>query len=130
MKKIKAEITQFMTGFEAGNGAFTSRFVFPETFIGFQGHFPEKKILPGVCQIQCALSTVERAKQKSLELREIVLAKYFSPVSPEEEIQCVCTDVNETAEFTFKTVIAKGETKVAELKLRVVLAESTVKIAG
>lgn len=122
MKKIKAEITQFMTGFDTVNGALTARFSFPEDFIGFQGHFPEKRILPGVCQIQCALSTVERAKQTSLELREIVLAKYFAPVSPEEEIQCICTDVGDGGEFTFKTMIAKGGTKVAELKLRVALS--------
>lgn len=119
MKKIKAEITQYMTAFETGNGTLTSRFIFPDSFIGFQGHFPGKKILPGVCQIQCALSTLERAKQKSLELKEIVLAKYFTPVSPEEEIQCVCSDVPEAGEFTFKTMITKGDTKVAELKLRV-----------
>jgi 3-hydroxymyristoyl/3-hydroxydecanoyl-(acyl carrier protein) dehydratase len=119
LKKVKTEIEQSMSRLEASGSSVTSWFLFTGDFVGFQGHFPGKKILPGVCQVQCALSTLERAKQKPLELREIVIAKYFSPVSPEEEIQCLCSDVAEAGEFTFKTMITKGNTKVAELKLRV-----------
>jgi 3-hydroxyacyl-[acyl-carrier-protein] dehydratase len=126
LKKIKAEIKQCMSGLESSERTLTSRFVFSETFIGFQGHFPEKKILPGVCQIQCALSTLEQGKQKSAMLREVVLAKYFAPVSPNEEITCLCSDVTDADEFTFKAVITKGAAKVAELKLRVSLRSITV----
>ena len=101
----------------------SSRFMFSETFIGFQGHFPKHKILPGVCQIQCALSTLEQAMQKNVELREVTLAKYFAPVLPGEEITCLCSDVSDAGEFVFKTMITKGSAKVAELKLRVFLSE-------
>jgi 3-hydroxymyristoyl/3-hydroxydecanoyl-(acyl carrier protein) dehydratase len=110
-----------MTALETSGGALTSRFMFPDGFLGFQGHFPGKKILPGVCQIQCALATVERAKQKTVVLREIALAKYFCAVSPEEEITCACGDIGDAGEFTFKAHITKGSTKVADLKLRVAM---------
>jgi 3-hydroxyacyl-[acyl-carrier-protein] dehydratase len=119
LKKIKNEIEELMCDLKKQDGVVTSHFVFPESFIGFQGHFPKHKILPGVCQIQCALSTLERALQRPIALREVALAKYFVPVLPGEEIACVCSDMREMGEFTFKTVISKGPAKVAELKLRV-----------
>jgi 3-hydroxyacyl-[acyl-carrier-protein] dehydratase len=112
-----------MSGLTTQEGVVTSRFVFPETFIGFQGHFPKHKILPGVCQIQCALSSLERAVHKAVELREVGLAKYFIPVLPDEEITCRCSDVTDEGEFTFKALIMKGTAKVAELKLRVTVSD-------
>lgn len=121
MKKVRSEIVKYMSGLEPAKGTITSRFLFPDSFIGFQGHFTDKKVLPGVCEIQCALSSVERATGSRAVLKEVVLAKYFSPVGPNEEIVCVTSDVKEGGEFTFKTVITKGTTKVAELKLKVVL---------
>jgi 3-hydroxyacyl-[acyl-carrier-protein] dehydratase len=119
LKKVKAEIEKCMTGLDSAERQATSRFLFPESFIGFQGHFPDKKILPGVCQVQSALATVEKAKNRKTILREIVLAKYFAPVSPNEEILCACSELEESGEFTYKAVITKGNVKVSELKLRV-----------
>jgi len=106
------------------DGSIVSCFTFPETFIGFTGHFPKHKILPGVCQIQCALAVLERAFHKTAELREVSLAKYFAPVLPGEEIMCACSDVFSSGEFTFKAVITKGPVRVSEMKLRVTLSDT------
>ncbi len=123
MNKIMAQIAQCMTGFEAADGVVKSRFVFPDDFVGFQGHFPDKKVLPGVCQIQSALAAVAKARGRQVVLKEIALAKYFAPVGPGEEIQCVCSDVAEAGEFTIKAAITKGTVKVSEMKLRVALED-------
>jgi 3-hydroxyacyl-[acyl-carrier-protein] dehydratase len=125
MTKIKKEIEQLMSGLTIQEGKLTSHFVFPEEFVGFQGHFPKHKILPGVCQIQCALSTLEQAFQKTVELREVALAKYFAPVFPGEQITCLCSDIPDAGEFLFKTLITKGTVKVSELKLRVMFSGET-----
>ena len=123
MRKIKTEIEQYMTGPIKENKKLLSRCSFPDEFIGFQGHFPEKKILPGVCQIQCALSLLEHASGKTMTLKEIVLAKYFSPVFPRDEISCMVDDVGDgTGEFLVKAVMTKNGAKVSELKLRVSVA--------
>ncbi len=120
-----------MTGLTSEGQTVTSRFVFPEEFIGFQGHFPEKKILPGVCQIQCVLTTLEKTNKKAVDLKEILLAKYFAPASPGEELTCVCSDLKEQGgEFTVKAVISKSSTKIAEFKLRFRFAEKHTSIAG
>lgn len=123
MTKVKAEIVRCMSALESRERTVTSRFRFPADFVGFQGHFPDNKVLPGVCQIQCALSSLEQAKHRHAALREVVLAKYFAPVAPGEEITCACSDVLDAGEFTFKTMITRGDTKIAELKLRVAFTD-------
>jgi 3-hydroxyacyl-[acyl-carrier-protein] dehydratase len=124
LKKIKNEIEQHMTVLASEGGTLTARFVFPEEFVGFQGHFPAKKILPGVCQVQCALSTLERANKKAVVLKEIMLAKYLAPVLPGEELTCVCSELQEkNGEFIVKAVITKDSSRVSEFKLRVSFTE-------
>ncbi len=115
-----------MTGMIRENGKLSSHFAFPPEFIGFQGHFPEKKILPGICQIQCVLTTLEKGTGKAVVLKEIVLAKYFSPVFPDDKVNCVVVDIGETSgEIIVKADITKDAARVSELKLRVSVEDSS-----
>src|ERR1039457_5626251 len=98
-----------MDGFTRTDSTLTSSFLFPSEFIGFQGHFPAKKVLPGACQIQCVLSTIERALEKCVVLKEIVLAKFIAPVFPDDSMVCTVSGVSEAdAEFICKARITKG----------------------
>jgi 3-hydroxyacyl-[acyl-carrier-protein] dehydratase len=109
-----------MTNVGFSDQELTAHFVFPDDFIGFQGHFPAKKMLPGVCQIQCITCILEQWKSTSVALKEVVYAKFFTPVFPLEELTCECRDIHYTnEEFTVKAFIRKGTQKVAEMKLRV-----------
>ena len=124
MSIIKREVEHCMAGLEAvvirELPALTARFVFPEDFIGFQGHFPGNKILPGVCQIQCALTMLEKRKNRDVILKELVHAKFFSTVVPSEEFVCVCKGIGETdADFILKAYISNDDRKISELKLKV-----------
>ncbi len=124
MKKVKTEVEQYMSGFAADDKVISSRFMFPEEFVGFQGHFPQKKILPGVCHIQCALSTLEKAIKKPAVLAEITMAKYLAPVLPNEEITCVCSDLKENnGQYSVKAAITRGSDKVSEFKLKLRFTE-------
>ncbi len=80
LRRVKEDIEQYMTGLERESTTLTSRFSFPPEFIGFQGHFPSKKILPGVCQIQCALSTLEKGRGKGVVLERGCARQVFLPV--------------------------------------------------
>ena len=109
-----------MTGPSREGAMLTSCFAFPPGFIGFQGHFPTTKILPGVCQIQCALSLLEKGSGKAVILKEVVLVKYFSPVFPDDEVTCVVNDMGDASgEAVVKAVISKKTGKISEMKLRV-----------
>ena len=122
MRKIKTEIEQYLTGSTKEERTLTAKFLFPPDFIGFQGHFPQKKILPGACQIQCVLSTIEKGDEHPVTLKEIELAKYFVPVFPDEEVVCTVREVaSGDGEAIFKARITKGSAKATEMKLRVSL---------
>lgn len=128
MRKIKTEVLRCMTDFAASDGTLTSCFVFHEDFIGFQGHFPSGKVLPGVCQIQCIISMLEKWKKNSVTLKEIMLTKFFAPVLPSEELTCVCSGIVDTdKEFVVKAQVKKGADRVAEFKLKVCFTDETAK---
>ncbi len=120
MSSVKKGIEKCMRDLTASDNMLTAHFAFPENFIGFEGHFPGNKILPGVCQIQCALTMLEKWKNRDVMLKEIILAKFFSMVAPLEEVTCVCKGIEETAgDFIFKASISNGDKKIAEIKLKV-----------
>ena len=103
----------------------TTNFMFPAEFIGFQGHFPSKMVLPGVCQIQCSLLTLEKAFKKRVVLREIQQAKYLSPVVPGDRVTCTVSGAPDShGELICKARLAKGEKKVADLKMRISLGDA------
>ncbi len=121
MKNIREEIAGHMFDLkQTEQGGLTARFIFPEDFIGYQGHFPGNKILPGVCQIQCIITMLEKWGKKNIVLKEIVLAKFLSSILPSEELTCACNDIGESSGvFTLKASCRKNDEKVAELKLKV-----------
>jgi 3-hydroxymyristoyl/3-hydroxydecanoyl-(acyl carrier protein) dehydratase len=120
LSTIKEEIERSMTGFGKEGRRLTSCFAFPTGFIGFQGHFPQKKILPGVCQIQCVLTLLEKGSGKTVSLKEVMLAKYFTPVFPDDEVTCVINDMGDACgEVVVKAAISRKSDKIAEMKLRV-----------
>jgi 3-hydroxyacyl-[acyl-carrier-protein] dehydratase len=113
-------IEQYMDGPTATDSLLKSTFMFPEEFIGFQGHFPTNKVLPGACQIQCVLSTIEKSLDRRVALKEIMLAKYITPVFPEDTVICTVSGIEDTdSDFVYKASISKDSKKVTDLKLRV-----------
>lgn len=109
-----------MAGLGSGDeGVLTAYFIFPEDFLGFQGHFPEEKVLPGVCQIQCVTTMIEKYTGKSVLLKEIVSVKFLAPVFPSEEIICVCRGIKDAnSAFVVKASVSRNGKAVAEMKLK------------
>jgi len=119
------DIERYMDGPTRTASILTSGFTFPPEFIGFQGHFPTNKILPGACQIQCIISTIQKALDKRVVLKEILLAKYIAPVYPGDNVTCTVSGVPDTGmDFIYKARITKGTEKVTDLKLRVTLSDA------
>ena len=71
---------------EKKEGGAIARFSFPEDFTGFKGHFPTGSVVPGVCKVQTVVILAEILNDKKFELEEIKEAKFFSPVTPNEEL--------------------------------------------
>ena len=100
-------------------------FLFPPEFIAFQGHFPGRAILPGACQVQCLLTMLEEFTGKPLALKEIVLAKYVTPVLPDETITVRLVEplLPDFSGTTVKALILHEEARVSEIRIRVAIRE-------
>jgi 3-hydroxymyristoyl/3-hydroxydecanoyl-(acyl carrier protein) dehydratase len=53
---------------------------FDENFIGFDGHFPGKPVLPGVIMIKVMIRMYELYKKKEYRLSQIKKAKFIEPI--------------------------------------------------
>ena len=103
-----------------GSNNITARFLFSENFIGFNGHFPGKPVLPGFCKIQAVLLILQEVHKKKVILKEIIMAKFFSPVSWGEELIFECKESNTENDITevHANISSKGK-KIAKLHLKV-----------
>ena len=125
MSKLRQEIKSSMQAIEQVSDLKTSaRFCFPKKFIGFKGHFPNKPILPGVCKIQAALLVLEERKHKNVRLAKIILAKFFSPVTFNQELVFSLEEhPKDNVESTVTVKVSCQDKKIAELQLTVNIIE-------
>ncbi|WP_092192622.1 hypothetical protein [Desulfomicrobium norvegicum] len=56
-------------------------FIFPPTFVGFDGHFPDRPILPGIVQVLAGMLT---ASDDSMTLHKVAKAKFSRVITPGE----------------------------------------------
>lgn len=121
---IRSQIVDCMIGSFHEDGVLVARFDFPESFAGFQGHFPDQKVLPGVCQVQCVLVVIEQLENVSASLREIVLTKFIAPIGSGTTISCIVRKISTAGSDTvYKATLSDDEKKVSEIKIRVTLVE-------
>ena len=121
MSVIMQQIKQCMSGLDKTvDGKTVVSFRFPENFIGFKGHFPTRAVLPGVCKIQAVIVIAQELHKKKAKLKKIILAKFFEPVSQDEEL---FFDYSESAwtdnEALLKASVSSNGKKIAKLELRI-----------
>jgi 3-hydroxyacyl-[acyl-carrier-protein] dehydratase len=68
-----------------GTASFEWRF--PRTDPVFAGHFPGQPLLPGIFQIEMTRLAAERTFGGTLQIREVIRAKFLRPIVPEETIR-------------------------------------------
>jgi 3-hydroxymyristoyl/3-hydroxydecanoyl-(acyl carrier protein) dehydratase len=103
---------------ETGPGAFSAQCRFPEDFAGFQGHFPDRPILPGVCLIQTAVAALESRLGLPVRLTRVVSAKWLAPVLPDMTLELACEErPAPPGEWALRCVFRHGGNRVAELRL-------------
>lgn len=114
MSRLMREIAQHMSEIsEVEEGRATATFLFPPDFIGFRGHFPDRPILPGVCEIQAVLVLLSRWKSKRVRLSAVKCAKFLAPISSDEEtvIACEITQQDAVSLSVRASVSAAGSRK-------------------
>jgi len=87
----------------------------------FDGHFPDRKILPGIAQIEITRVLLEQQMSLILDLKEASSLKFYAPVGPESAInvKIICTEDKAAGNVTVKslfTFAAPEEGKISEIK--------------
>lgn len=72
---------------------------FPKDAAYFEGHFKNKPIVPGVVLLSKVTAIL---KNENIILKEIISAKFFSPVLPEEKIIITIINRKESKVLDFK----------------------------
>ncbi len=112
---MKKEIDGLLENFTAGDDVATVEVSFPSNFSGFQGHFPEQPVLPGVCQVGTAVALAGRMRGTPQVLSEIINAKFVAMVVPDQLLLVRGMFVD----GLLRASIISGGERVAEFKLRV-----------
>lgn len=120
MSIIGQEIREHMSAFVmSDNETVSACFTFPASFTGFNGHFPDNPVVPGVCQLQCVVAIYEALLNATVTIEAIESVKFIAPISCNEELVFTCKGVTAKNEsFLVTATGCKDLTKVSTLKLR------------
>ncbi|MBL0716686.1 MAG: hypothetical protein JJV89_01435, partial [Desulfosarcina sp.] len=101
------QIINCMSNFRVSEeGKLCATLVFPADFIGFQGHFPNKPILPGVCKILAVKIMMQKYYKHNLVIKQIRTAKFFAPVTCSDELIVECLpDETENGLYAVKAML-------------------------
>ena len=121
MSLMQQGLLQAMSNLDAfESDGISARFVFPNEFIGFQGHFKDNPVLPGVCKIQAVVVMYEKFYNKIFRLTSVKQAKYFLPVTCRQEITIQChSKLNSENSIEVKALVQRNEEKIAMLQLTI-----------
>jgi 3-hydroxyacyl-[acyl-carrier-protein] dehydratase len=113
---MRKAIRQYMEQLSVDKNEAVAEFVFSKGFCGFQGHFPDNPIVPGVCLIQCALVLTEEICGRKVRLCLINSAKFMAAIEPAQSVRLKCSVSDDFVDACFMS----GEERVAAVKLRFV----------
>ncbi len=121
MSLMQQGILAAMSGLETfEDGGLRAHFFFPKEFIGFQGHFENNPILPGVCKVMAVVGMYEKMNQKVFRLIKVAQAKYFLPVTCGQKITIECrAKGEEDGLIVVKASVKREEEKIALLQLTI-----------
>ncbi len=121
MSVLRQEIKRYMSDWDAGaDGLIRACFVFPEDFTGFQGHFPGRPVVPGVCLVQSALVMLEKSQGVPVRLQEISNAKFYAPATSGDALDVVCSIREKSGkDIRAEAVVSLHGKKIAEIHVTV-----------
>jgi len=100
------------------NGITTAEFRFSAEAPVFAGHFPGNPLLPGVFQLEMTRVVAEMLLGATLAIREVVKAKFTSPIVPGETVQVDLRPLVETPLFQARATVRVGDRAAGEVILQ------------
>ncbi|CCO23425.1 3-hydroxyacyl-ACP dehydratase FabZ family protein [Maridesulfovibrio hydrothermalis] len=113
---LRNHIENSATTLESRDGAYTRSFCFKPDFPGFDGHFPDNPILPGVVQVllgelSSLIGLSAEYPNKKFTLESVTRCKFLRPVKPDETLCLKFTiKAKELKYITICSLTVNGET--------------------
>ena len=121
---LMRELARHLVGVERVGGRIVGRFRLPAAFTGFQGHFPGRPVLPGVCEIMAVVATWQKWTGRVTTIHEVVSAKFLASVLPDQEMAVRCLEpADDATSQVLRAVIECDGKRVATIVLRVGLGQ-------
>ncbi len=92
-------------------------YVFPPSFLGFQGHFPGKPVLPAVVQIMIFRESISEKLAQNLKLEMMTRAKFLEVISPETPITAIWTVKEKDGQFLCKCLLESDGERASSFNL-------------
>ncbi len=90
---------------------------FDKKFIGFDGHFPNNPVLPGVVMIKVIIKMYELYKKKEFSLSQIKQAKFIEPVLADTMTSFFVKSENNINGIKLQGKVLKSDKIIAKLSL-------------
>jgi 3-hydroxyacyl-[acyl-carrier-protein] dehydratase len=97
------------------DGCVTQEFRFPEDFIGFQGHFPDRPMLPAVVQLMMIRAALRAAYGECGSVASIKSASFMRSILPLETVRVDC--VPRDVAHAWQVELRVGDEVAAKAKL-------------
>jgi 3-hydroxyacyl-[acyl-carrier-protein] dehydratase len=118
MNKIFNELLSAIIIENKTDKTISSHFSVGKEFIGFQGHFPEQPVMPGICMFELIKVLLYKGTGKKYKLEKVGNSKFFSPIINDETIQIESTlTLKKTGLLHVKSTLKKGDEQKSVLSL-------------
>lgn len=111
---IRTQIARCIQKVTASDDQVTATLCFAKDFLGFQGHFPQDPVLPGMCLLETVLVLAQRSKGKSVRMTELIASKFYAAVLPGQTVTVDCTVKGDIIVAYVKT----DAQRIAHIKMR------------
>jgi 3-hydroxyacyl-[acyl-carrier-protein] dehydratase len=80
-------------------------YVFPPTFSGFQGHFPQNPVLPAIVQLMTARESIVEHLGRDLLITKVTRAKFQKIITPDIPVTVVWTLREQEDDFICRCIL-------------------------
>src|SRR5213075_1305708 len=105
------------------DGAVSFEFRFASSDRIFAGHFPAQPLVPGIFQTEMTRLAAESMLASTLDIREIVRAKFLRPILPKETIRLSLKLSEEASIIQARATLVAGGQTAGEAALKLCRSE-------
>ena len=109
---MKGDVEASLIEVERESTRFHARFRFDPTLPVFAGHFPGRPLVPGVFLVEAVRLAAAKAGFSS-RLRSVEVAKFASPLRPDEELRIEADVAVSESEVDVRAELCRGVSAIA-----------------